>query len=134
MKSIRKTFTTPIAATLLLLASACAGGFVVIEGGPPPYAPAHGYRHRHPVDHVVLVYSANLAVYSVSGYSDCYYDGNRYYRLRKGSWYYAPHVSGPWAVVSYSSLPPGLHNKYKDNHGQKKKKYKKDKHDNDYGD
>jgi hypothetical protein len=120
---------------LLLLFSACAGGFVVVDGGPPPYAPANGYRHRHPVDHVVLVYSANLAVYSVSGYHDCFYDGDRYYRLRSGTWYYAPHIDGPWAGITYTSIPPGLHHKYKENHGQKKKHgHGHDHHDEDYGD
>jgi len=125
VKSIRHRLTAPVAAATLIAFAACTGGFVVVDGGPPPYTPSHGYRHRHPVDHVVLVYNTDVSLYVVSGHRDCYYDGGRYYRLRGGSWYYASRINGPWVVVNYSSVPSGLHHKYKDkSHGKKQKKSK----------
>lgn len=126
MKSIRHTLAAPIVAIVL---AGCSGGFVVVESGPPPYAPANGYRHRHPHDHIVLVYNADLSVYAVSGYRNCYYSGGTYYRVDGGVWYRTVTISEPtWTVVSYNAIPPGLHKKYKDSYAdEKEKKHKKKK-------
>jgi hypothetical protein len=110
----------PIAATLLAC-TACAGGYAVVESGPPPYPPDDGYRWRHPRDRVVLVYEADVSVYVVSGYRNCYYYGGQYYRLNGDSWYITSHIDGPWTTVSYKAIPSGLHRKYKDNPGQANK-------------
>jgi hypothetical protein len=122
VKSIRQKLVAPIAAALL---TACAGGYVVVEGGSPPYHADNGYRHRHPRDHVVLVYNASYAVYAVSGYPNCYYYGGTYYRVSGGVWYASASVVHPrWTVVSYERIPPGLHKKYK-HKGYKEKKHKR---------
>ena len=128
MKSIRHTLAVPIAAIML----AVSGGFVVVESGPPPYAPANGYRYRHPTDHIVLVYNADMSVYAVSGHRDCYYSGGRYYRVDGGVWFRTVSISKPtWTVVSYSVIPSGLHKKYKASDAdEKEKEHKKKKSGN----
>ncbi|CAG0949453.1 hypothetical protein GEOBC_00101 [Geobacteraceae bacterium] len=39
---------------------------------------------------------------------DIFYISGRYYLWQDNYWYRAPHYRGPWAVVQYKSLPPGL--------------------------
>ena len=39
---------------------------------------------------------------------DLFYISNSYYLCRNNTWYYAPHYRGPWKVVRYKALPPGL--------------------------
>ena len=129
MKSIRHTLAAPIVAIML---SGISGGFAVVESGPPPYAPANGYRYRHPTDHIVLVYNSGLSVYAVSGYSNCYYSGGTYYRVDGGVWYRTVSISKPtWTVVSYRAIPSGLHKKYKGSDAnEKEKEHKKKKYGN----
>jgi hypothetical protein len=81
---------------------------------------------------VVLVYNADLTVYAVSGYRNCYYSGGTYYRVDGGVWYRTVSISEPtWTVVSYRAIPPGLHKKYKEGYAsEKEKKHKKKKHGN----
>jgi len=62
---------------------------------------------------VVLVYDPVLSVYAVSRYPDTYFYDGRYYRVSGNTWYRTTSISGPWATVSYQSIPPGLHNKYR---------------------
>ena len=94
------------------------------EGGPPPHAPAHGYRHKHQNDDVVLVYDNRLDVYIVSGYKDCYYSAGQYFRFVGGSWEWSVSVSTGWKVVAdYHEVPSSLcskHGKGK-SHGNKHK-------------
>lgn len=39
---------------------------------------------------------------------DMFYISGRYYLWQDNHWYRAPHYSGPWGVVKYKNLPPGL--------------------------
>ncbi|WP_298267495.1 hypothetical protein [Geobacter sp.] len=39
---------------------------------------------------------------------DIFFISGRYYLYQGNSWYVAPHYNGPWGVVRYRSLPPGL--------------------------
>ena len=96
-------------------------GVVVVKEtkGPPPHAPAHGYRHKHKKDNVVLQYDAGLAVYVVSGYRDCYYDDGVYFRFSGGTWEMGARIDGPWKVaVVDRDLPSGLKKKYKGHKSQ----------------
>jgi hypothetical protein len=78
----------------------------------------------------VLVYDTDYAVYAVSGYRNCYYYRGHYYRVDDGVWFRAASVTHPtWTVVSYHTIPPGLHKKYKqkykrDDDRQQKKRFK----------
>jgi hypothetical protein len=93
-----------------------------VEPGPPPHAPAHGYRHKHAGDGVILVYDTDIDVYVVNGHRDCYYSAGQYFRLAEASWEWSVNIEGPWKVVAHSSdLPPGLrHHK----HGKAGKEHK----------
>lgn len=83
------------------------------KGGPPPHAPAHGYRHKHQGDDVVLVYDTGLDVYIVSGYKDCYYSAGQYFRFVDGSWEWSVSVSTGWKVVAdYREVPTSLCSKH----------------------
>jgi hypothetical protein len=101
------------------------------HGGPPPHAPAHGYRHKHEGDDVVLVYDKHLDVYIVSGYRDCYYTAGQYFRFVDGSWEWSVSVSTGWKIVAdYREVPSSLcskHGKGK-SHGNKDKGKGKKKH------
>jgi len=39
---------------------------------------------------------------------DIFYISGRYYLYQDNYWYRAPHYRGPWTVVQYKNLPPGL--------------------------
>ncbi|GLI39071.1 YXWGXW repeat-containing protein [Geobacter hydrogenophilus] len=78
---------------------------------------------------------------------DLFYISGRYYLWQDNHWYRAPHYRGPWNVVSYSNLPPGLrkhkleriryyrddeyrvyhreHDRYRGKHFKPEKEYKK---------
>jgi len=94
------------------------------RNGPPPHAPAHGYRHKHGGDDVVLVYDKHLDVYVVTGYRDCYYSAGQYFRFVDGSWEWSVSVSTGWKMVAdYREVPSSLcskHGKGK-SHGNKNK-------------
>ena len=78
--------------------------------GPPPHAPAHGYRHKHK-NGVTLVYDSKIDVYVVNGHTDVYFHGDRYYRLRDGSWQVSVEIDGKWGATTSSKLPKGLKKK-----------------------
>jgi hypothetical protein len=83
------------------------------KGGPPPHAPAHGYRHKHAKDNVVLVYDTGISVYIVSGYKDCYFNDGFYFRYSKSSWEMSAQIGGPWKIaVVDKDVPSGLKVKY----------------------
>jgi hypothetical protein len=92
-------------------------------GGPPAHAPAHGYRHRHAKDNVVLVYDADIDVYVVSGYEACYFSAGQYFRDAGSSWEWSVSIEGPWKAVAHDSdVPPGLRHR---GHGYGKAKKNK---------
>ncbi len=39
---------------------------------------------------------------------DLYFTGNNYYVCKGNVWYRSPRYNGPWDVVRYKALPPGL--------------------------
>ena len=81
--------------------------------GPPPHAPAHGYRHKHNRDGVVLVYDTGIAVYVVSGYKNCWYNDGVYFRLSGSTWEMSARLGGPWKVaVVDRDVPVKLKSKY----------------------
>jgi hypothetical protein len=114
---MRQTFASRAAplAALCLLALAPAGCLVVQHGsstststhGPPPWAPAHGYRTKHPSG-VDLVYDAGLGVYFVAQLPGVYFHGDRFYRQVNGGWGIAGGPGGPWLAVAERDIPPGL--------------------------
>ena len=55
------------------------------KGGPPPWAPAHGYRHKH--HGADLVFDAHIGVYVVVGHPHVYFHDGHYFRrvTRTGS-------------------------------------------------
>jgi hypothetical protein len=122
-----------------VLASACTRTVVYQErnpkpvvvtdtkGGPPSHAPAHGYRCKHAKDNVVLVYDADVDVYVVSGYKNCWFSAGQYFRDTGISWEWSVSIEGPWKVVTRDSdVPPGLrHSGHK--HGKEKKEKNKQK-------
>lgn len=100
------------------------------KGGPPPWAPAHGYRHKHHDHGVELVFDAGLDVYVVVGHPEIYFRADRYYCLRGGEWSAGARWNGPWTAVVVDDLPPGLRKKFAKQHpGKGKRKGKK--HDRD---
>ena len=86
------------------------------KGGPPPHAPAHGYRHKHPDDGVVLVYDNHLAVYVVSGYKHTYFTNGVYFRYMDDTWKLSTRVAGPWKIVVERDVPSTLHARYAEHH------------------
>lgn len=107
----------PLLLALLLGLALSAGGagcvlvhhdHAVTRSGPPPWAPAHGYRHKHRAHGVELVFDAPLGVYAVVGMPGLYFHHDHYLRLHAGSWQQSPRLGGPWLVVSAEHVPPGL--------------------------
>jgi hypothetical protein len=101
------------------------------RGGPPPWAPAHGYRHKHHDHGVELVFDTDLGVYIVVGHPGIYFRADAYYCLIDGEWRRGPRWNGPWGYAVVDDLPPGLRKKYaKGSHGKGKGHgKKKDRHD-----
>lgn len=75
--------------------------------GPPPYAPAHGYRHRHP-DGTELVFDKGLGVYVVVSLSGTYFQDDLYIRADKGRWEVSSSLAGPWRGASSKEVPSKL--------------------------
>lgn len=60
-----------------------------------------------------MIYLPEPAAYVAVGIPyDIYFVGGRYYYLHGNDWFWGNGYNGPWTVVSYSSIPPGLR-KYK---------------------
>jgi len=76
--------------------------------GPPPHAPAHGYRHWHEDDGVVLVFDSGRGVYLVVGAPGHYYLDGRFYRRNERRWESSTSVLGGWHRVKSKDLPPAL--------------------------
>lgn len=99
-----------LAVALLAITGGCTyyGGYPGYR--PPPYAPAHGYRYRHPYG-VDLVYDSGIAVYIVLGRPRHYFHRHHFYRYRSRKWYRSPRLDGRWHRVPRDHLPPGLRRK-----------------------
>ena len=54
------------------------------KGGPPPWAPAHGYRQKHPGPE--LVWNADIGVYVVVGFPHIYFEDGHYFRRMHSHW------------------------------------------------
>ena len=83
----------------------------------PPWAPAHGYRHKHQHAYqhrestVDLVFDSGLGVYVVVGLPNYYYWDGGYLRIDSGRWYRAPYLDARWAPCPVESLPGNLRSK-----------------------
>jgi len=107
---------------------------VVREGhghGPPPWAPAHGYRHKHQRAYqsregtVDLVFDSGLGVYAVVGIPNSYYWNGVYLRISSGQWMRASYLDAAWAPCPPDAVPGGLRAKAgKANNGKDKGKSK----------
>jgi hypothetical protein len=77
------------------------------KGGPPPWAPAHGYRHKHHGPD--LVFDSHIGVYVVVGFPHVYFHDGHYFRYvsshweRCGDW-----KKGNWKVVDVGRVPGPL--------------------------
>ncbi|MEN8160654.1 MAG: hypothetical protein ABFS41_11345 [Myxococcota bacterium] len=114
----------PLVATLLGCAIALAGCVHVHDhdrgrrdtqahgGGPPPWAPAHGYRHKH--HHGAdLRFDAHLGVYVVIGSPHVYFHGGHYYRYADSHWERAGHWrKKKWKRVEGHAVPGKLVKRY----------------------
>ncbi|HBA88712.1 MAG TPA: hypothetical protein DCZ75_12250 [Geobacter sp.] len=90
---------------------------VVTTGYPTPYPAAYpAYAPQAVVaEPLQFIYSPALGFYvSVGVPYEMVYIGNSYYQYRGGYWYSSTTYRGPWAAVSYSWLPPGLHRHHYD--------------------
>ncbi len=96
-------------------------------GGPPPWAPAHGYRHKH-AHGTDLHFDARLGVYLVVGHPHVFFHDGHYFRRagshweRCGDWRKAR-----WKRVDAHVVPGGLVKHYEPKgpkhgkgHGKKK--------------
>jgi hypothetical protein len=54
------------------------------KAGPPPWAPAHGYRHKH--QGMDLIFDARLGVYAVTGHPHIYFHDGHYFRPASSHW------------------------------------------------
>lgn len=86
--------------------------------GPPPWAPAHGYRHKH-AGGVELVFDSALGVYVVVGLPNHYFHGDRFYRYADGRWMIGIAADGPWVHAEWRDLPAGLQKPKAKKHGKK---------------
>jgi len=77
------------------------------RGGPPPWAPAHGYRHKHRSG-VELVFDVGLDVYVVVGHPRHYFRDGRFFRRLDGGWTWAREWDGRWIPADASEVPRGL--------------------------
>jgi hypothetical protein len=115
-----------LVAAAAFVASGCIthhhhGGWEGPGHGPPPWAPAHGYRHKHHQDGVQLVFDSGLGVYVVVGQPYHWFHHDHYYWLRDGEWHRSQHIGGPWVVTAVDAVPPGLRRKHArggDGHGK----------------
>jgi hypothetical protein len=112
------------ALALAFLASGCIHHHHGSHGpghGPPPWAPAHGYRHKHHHDGVQLVFDSGLGVYVVVGQPYHWFHHDHYYWLHDGEWHRSKHLGGPWVVADFDGVPPGLrrHHARHGDHGGK---------------
>jgi hypothetical protein len=81
---------------------------------PPPAVVVPVPAPRPPVDFVIeepptFIVPQPLGFYVAVGVPyDLFYTGNAYFIYRDNAWYRGRTYNGPWAAVSYRSLPPGL--------------------------
>ncbi len=95
-------------------------GHAAASAGPPPFAPAHGYRHRH--QGADLVFDVGLGVYAVVGLPGIYFHRDHYLRVHAGVWQRAARTKGPWVVASTRKLPTRLHKHVARRQGKRKAK------------
>jgi hypothetical protein len=97
------------------------------KGGPPPWAPAHGYRHKHAG--ADLVFDAHLGVYVVVGHPHVYFEGDHYYRHVDSHWESCRNLGkAKWRTIEVAEVPGSLVKHYakgpKPGHGHGKGKAK----------
>lgn len=77
------------------------------KGGPPPWAPAHGYRHKHHGPD--LVFDARIGVYAVIGHPHVYFHDGHYFRRVSSRWERCRDwKKGKWKGVEVARVPEPL--------------------------
>jgi hypothetical protein len=77
------------------------------KGGPPPWAPAHGYRHKH-AGHE-LRFDAHLGVYVVVGLPHVYFQSDHYYRREHSEWQRCRNLDkAKWKAIDVAEVPDAL--------------------------
>jgi hypothetical protein len=84
---------------------------VVQKKGPPPWAPAHGYRHKHESG-VELVFDSGLGVYVVLGHDGYYFHKDRFYHYTDGKWFRSVSFTTSWGAVRIDDVPARLRVKH----------------------
>jgi YXWGXW repeat-containing protein len=116
MKSYRRSL---LAATLLIVANLSIAAAevnvnvhvgvpapVVVAPPPPPARTVIIEDIQEPPDFIL---PSPLGFYVAVGLPyDLVYIDSTYYMYRDNGWYRAPHYRGPWKMVKYRHLPPGL--------------------------
>lgn len=81
------------------------------KGGPPPWAPAHGYRHKH-AGHE-LRFDAQLGVYVVVGLPHVYFQSDHYYRRVDSHWERCRKLDkAKWKAIDAAAVPTSLAKHY----------------------
>jgi hypothetical protein len=81
------------------------------KGGPPPWAPAHGYRHKHHGPD--LVFDAHLGVYVVVGHPHVYFHDGHYFRRAHSRWERCRDwKQAKWKIVEVGRVPGPLAEHY----------------------
>jgi hypothetical protein len=91
---------------------------VVQKKGPPPWAPAHGYRHKH--QGADLQFDSRLGVYVVLGHPEHYFHVKWFYRWADGSWHVSTSMNGSWETVNIKRVPSKLRAKHVHKHKHKR--------------
>jgi len=77
------------------------------RGGPPPWAPAHGYRHKHHGPE--LVFDAHIGVYAVVGHPHVYFHDGHYFRRAGPRWERCKDwKKAKWKAVDVARVPGPL--------------------------
>jgi hypothetical protein len=77
------------------------------KGGPPPWAPAHGYRHKHSGPD--LTWDAHIGVYVVVGHPHVYFHDGHYFRRVRSHWERCGDwKKGKWKAVEVGKVPGPL--------------------------
>ncbi len=110
--------------TLLLFFIFLFPGFLIAD--PPPWAPAHGYRHKHK-DGTALVFDSGIGVYVAIDFPDIYFSNDKFYKKNVDIWQSSAAIKGPWVNTAIEDIPPGLKNDKNKNKSKGKNKKKKNK-------
>jgi len=95
-----------------------------VRADPPPWAPAHGYHHKHDQG-VDLVFDSGLGLYLVVGFPNIFFSREYFYQKYNGKWQSSTSFKGPWTIIDSEQLPPGLRKNKGEGKGKSKNKGKR---------